>query len=84
MGRTSVPSYLQDKNSPKENQVSLFHKYNNGSTIISYTFDDAQSVLRISKGKDQARSISLTLGEEVIFEKFLNMALEAYLKVGKR
>lgn len=84
IGRTSVPSYLQDRNSPKENQVSLFHKYNNGSTIISYTFDDAQSVLRISKGKDQARSISLTLGEEVIFEKFLNMALEAYLKVGKR
>lgn len=82
--RADVPAYLQNKSNPQPNQVSLFHKYKQGSTVISYTFEDSQSILRISKGKDLARSISLTLGEELIFQRLLDLALTAYLKVGKR
>lgn len=80
----AVPSYLQNKSNPQADQVSLFHKYKQGSTVITYTFGEEQSVLRISKGKDQARSIALNLGEELILERMLNLALTAYLKVGKR
>lgn len=79
-----VPPYLQGRADPKSNQVSLFHKYNSGSTIITYTFDEQQSILRISKGKDRARSIALTLGEELLLKRYLDMALEAHLRVGKR
>ena len=84
IGRADVPEYLRNKQSPQANQVSLFHKFGGGSTIITYTFDEQQSVLRISKGKDQARSIALTLGEELILERMLDLSLTAYLKVGKR
>lgn len=79
-----VPAYLQGTQQPKPNVVSLFHKSAKGVTLISYTFNEEQSILRISSSKEKARSIALHLGEEVIFEKVLEMALEAYLKVGKR
>lgn len=79
----NVPPYLQGKNG-QANAVSLFHKFEKGSTIITYTFDEYQSILRISKGKDLARSISLSLSEEKILEHMLEMALDAFLRVGKR
>ena len=84
IARAAVPAYLQDRKNPQENVVSLFHKNKVGSTIISYTMEDQQSILRISKGKDQARSIALTLGEEIILQTMLEQALRVYLKVGKR
>lgn len=78
-----VPPYLQGK-AAKENGVELFHKFERGSTIISYSFDEQQSILRISKGKDLYRSIAITLGEELLLQRYLELALDAYLKVGKR
>jgi hypothetical protein len=84
VGRADVPAYLQDRKNPQPNQVSLFHKNKTGSTIIQYTLEEQQSILRISKGKDQARSIALTPGEEIIFQALLEQALRVYLKVGKR
>lgn len=84
LARAEVPVYLQDRKNPQSNVVSLFHKNKTGSTIISYTLEDQQSILRISKGKDQARSIALTLGEEIILQTVLGQALRVYLKVGKR
>jgi hypothetical protein len=84
IGRADVPAYLQDRKNPQPNQVSLFHKNKTGSTIISYTLEEQQSILRISKGKDQARSIALTMGEELILQTMLEQSLKVYLKVGKR
>lgn len=84
VARVDVPSYLRDKNNGSPNEVFLFHKFKSGSTIITYRFEEESAILRISKGKDRYRSISLNLGEELIFRTFLEMALEAYLRVGKR
>lgn len=82
--RADVPLYLQSNTQPKANQLSLFHKTKAGSTIITYTFDEAQGILRISKGADRARSIALNLGEELAFARYLELALDAHLKIGKR
>lgn len=82
--RADVPLYLQSNTDPKPNQLSLFHKFKSGSTIITYTFDEAQGILRISKGRDHARSIALNLGEELLFARYLELALDAHLKIGKR
>lgn len=79
-----VPTYAQNKSRPDGASVSLFHKFKNGSTVVSYTFQDESAIIRISKSKDLARSISLTLGEEVIFQRYLSLALDAYITVGKR
>lgn len=84
-----VPVYLREGKGPAkaqspDNKVFLFHKTEKGSTIITYEFREEDSVLRISKGKDNARSIAINLGEEVLFQRVLEMALDAYLRVGKR
>lgn len=78
-----VPGHLQGK-AGKPNTVTLFHKTPTDSTIITYEFGDSSSVLRISKGKDLARSISLSLTEEFLFERYLALSLDAHLKTGKR
>lgn len=79
-----VPTYLRGKDG-KPNVVSMFHKHEvAGTTGISYTFQDESSVLRVSKSKDKYASISLTLGEEVILEQFLRLALDAFIRVGMR
>lgn len=82
--RADVPSYLRSKSDPQPNAVSLFHKFAGSSTAITYTFGEESSILRISKSKDLARSISLHVGEELILQRMLDLALTAYLKVGKR
>jgi hypothetical protein len=79
-----VPLYLQANTDPKPNSAQFFHKFNSGSTIITYTFDEQQSIFRVSKGRDKARSISLTLGEELLFQAYLKLALDAHLRIGKR
>lgn len=80
-----VATYLRGKQKPQPNQVSLFHQSDtSGTTGISYTFGDEDSVLRISKSKDKFRSISLNLGEEVILQAYLEYALNAFIRVGKR
>lgn len=79
-----VPTYLLGKDK-KPNVVNLFHKTETtGTTGISYTFQPESSVLRLSKSKDLHKSISLTLGEEVILEAYLRLSLTAFLKVGMR
>lgn len=79
-----VPTYLRGKDK-KPNVVSLFHTTDtSGSTGISYQFEPESAVLRVSKSKDKFKSVSLTLGEEVIFRHYLAIALDAYVRFGLR
>lgn len=64
--------------------VSQFHKYGDQSTAISYAFEDQRSILRISKSKEHARSIALDLHEEYAFFAYLELALNAFMRVGIR
>lgn len=64
--------------------VSLFHKFNSGSTVISYSFEETRSLVRVSKAKDWARTISLEPHEEYGFGRYLDLALEGFLRVGLR
>ena len=64
--------------------VSQFHKYGTQSTAINYTFEDTRSILRVSKSKDLARSIALDLHEEYGFYAYLELALQAFMRVGIR
>lgn len=80
-----VPTYLRGKSVEKTNVVSLFHKSGDAATTgITYTFEKDSSILRLSKSRDKFRSVSLTLGEEVILEEYLRFALEAFIRVGMR
>lgn len=82
--RADIPVYLRPK-SGEANVVNLFHKNpKGGSTIITLTFEDEKSILRISKGPQQFRSIALSMSEELILESYLALALDAFLRVGKR
>jgi hypothetical protein len=65
-------------------QLSSFHKYGQHSTAISYTFEPTRGILRISKSKDLARSIALDVHEEVGLEAYLQLALQAFVRVGIR
>lgn len=64
--------------------LSSFHKYGAASTAINYTFEGSRGILRVSKSKDLARSIVLELHEELGFRAYLELALEAFLRVGIR
>jgi hypothetical protein len=64
--------------------LSSFHKYGAHSTAIAYTFEPTRGILRISKSKDLARSIALDLHEELGFEAYLQLALNAFVRVGIR
>jgi len=66
------------------NVLSSFHKYGPNSTAINYTFEPTRSILRISKSKDLARSIALDLNEEVGLAAYLELSLNAFLRVGIR
>lgn len=83
-----VPTHLRNKRQTDEMkaplELSLFHSFGKSSTGITYTFQAETSALRISKSKDAYRSISLTLMDELQFEAYLKLALDAYLKVGTR
>jgi hypothetical protein len=65
-------------------QLGTFHKYGDKSTIITYTFEPTRGILRLSKSKDLARSITLELNEEVAFHAYLELTLDAFLRVGIR
>lgn len=64
--------------------VSLFHKTPTTTTGITYTFVDDKSTLYVSRSKDHAHSIQLTLAEELVLQRYLELALDAYLQTGKR
>lgn len=80
-----VPDAIRPK-SHKEatHSVELFHKFGKDTTIISLEFKDGGSYLRLSRSKELTRSVSLSLAEEVQLETYLQMALEAFLRVGMR
>lgn len=82
LGREVPPALRGSKGG--EWDVSLFHKVGQSATVITYTFEEAQSVLRISKSKDHWRTISLQLHEELVLQRYLEHCLDAYLIVGKR
>jgi hypothetical protein len=77
-----VPGYLQAKQNPQANTVSLFHKNEKGSSVITYAFGSESSILRISTGADSFRSIAFSLSEELLVMKYLDLALEQLLRFG--
>jgi len=83
-----VPMSLRPKQELDEAKrkvtLSLFHKFNKSSSAITMTFGADSSVLRISKSKDLSRSISLSLLEELMLERYLDIALESFLRLGVR
>jgi len=64
--------------------VELFHQFNASTTIISMKFEADRSFLRIGKSKDLHRSVALDLHEERGFERYLELVLEGFLRVGVR
>lgn len=78
-----VPSAMRGKDG-KPMVVSLFHKFGDSGTAISYGFDAERSILRVSKSRDNAASISIDLSEELGLEYYLSMSLENFLRVGLR
>jgi hypothetical protein len=79
-----VPTYLQPKSPPNGDQIQLFHKFGAGSTVISYTLKDEGASLRVSKGKDHARNMNLSLSDELELVDYLQVALRAYNTTGMR
>ena len=78
-----VPASMRGKDG-KPLVVSLFHKFGDTGTAISYGFDSERSILRVSKSRDLAASISIDLSEELGLEYYLSMSLENFLRVGLR
>jgi hypothetical protein len=67
--------------------VSLFHKFNDDSTVIEIELHKEGSKVSISKktaGQVHKGFIPLLLTEELLVERYLDEALTAFLKVGKR
>ncbi len=80
-----VPTYLRGKPATaKPNTVVLFHKTDASSTVITYTFGDESSTIKLSKPGGVYKSVSLTLSEELILQQYLMLALDAFLRVGMR
>jgi hypothetical protein len=63
---------------------TAFHKFGENSTAINYTFEQMRSIVRVSKSRDLARSIALDVHEELSFERYLELAHDAFLRVGIR
>jgi hypothetical protein len=78
-----VPAAMRGKDG-KPLVVSLYHKFGETGTAISYGFDAERSILRVSKSRDLAASISMDLSEELGLEYYLSMSLENFLRVGLR
>ena len=78
-----VPPALRGK-SGDEWMVELFHQFNGSTTIISMKFEADRSFVRIGKSKDHHRSIALDMHEERGFERYLELTLEGFLRVGVR
>lgn len=81
-----VPPSLRPK---QENEhtawtVSRFHKFGKGSTAINYRFGTPNSNIGISKSATQRKQIALSEVEELQVMKYLELSLEAYLKLGIR
>ena len=64
--------------------ISMFHKFEQGSTAIDMQFGEDGSFLKVSKSAEHRGHIKLSLTEEVQVEAYLRMSLEAFLRAGKR
>lgn len=78
-----VPASLRGKTGDAW-MTELFHQFDGATTIISMKFEAERSIVRIGKSKDLYRSIVLDLHEERGFERYLELALEGFLRVGVR
>jgi hypothetical protein len=79
----AVPKYLQSKQRPEPTAMSLFHKSTSaGTTGIMYSFQEESSSLRISKSATHARSVNLTLGEEIALRAYLEHTLMLFNEYG--
>lgn len=92
--KRALPPSLQNNREPDlakaKKQLVLFHKFKTSTTAITISFDAEGSTLAISKppatkgGKPTRKVIGLSLIEEVAVERYLQMALDAFLRVGMR
>lgn len=77
-----------DQRKRKAATVSLFHraegKAGGATSAITYEFTAQGGSFRVSKSKDVARSLSVSLAEELRLFKFFDMSLEYLLKAGAR
>lgn len=67
--------------------LSLFHKFGTTSTAINWEFvvdENPRSLLAVSKSAEKRGSIALTLAEELLVERYLSNALDAFIAVGLR
>lgn len=78
-----VPAGMRGKDG-EAYTVSLFHKFGEGGTAISYKFEEGRSLVRVSKSKEWARGMAIELHEELGLEAYLRMALADFLRVGIR
>lgn len=84
-----VAFQAKGKDGPKSDTVGSFHKWESGSTTLTYTFGDETSQFGVSKqavkgGDVVRRSIQLDLAEELIFEATLQLALAGFIRTGLR
>jgi hypothetical protein len=78
-----LPDYFQPQSGGKAT-LNLFHKFGEGSTVITYEFQPARSILKVSKSKDVHASIALNLDEELLLEWIFREAMSTLLTVGLR
>lgn len=90
----AVPAMLRPKlrtDNPSEEDlkrqattVALFHRFGGSSTAINYQFSVDSSTLSVSKSADLRRQVTFTLMDEVMFERYLQLGLDAYVRWGAR
>lgn len=79
-----VPAYLRGK-AGKPDVLTLFHKSDtSGTTGIAVQFTADGSNIRLSKSAERWLSIRLTLSEEIVLHRFLELALDSFIRVGAR
>lgn len=78
-----VPEQFRHAKQPKPDTVGLYHKTPNGGGVaIAWQFSDEGSYVRLSRAKDHAQSIKLTLAEEYQVIRYLERAIDAMFEAG--
>jgi hypothetical protein len=83
-----VPTALQPKAEADAGKrkltLSLFHKFGTSTSAITLAFAAEGSVFGISKSRALRRSIGLSAMEELQLERYLEIALDGFLRMGVR
>jgi hypothetical protein len=79
-----LPATLLPKRPTEIPCVEFFHRFGEASTVVTYAFGPDHAFLRISKGKDRRRTIRVTLAEELVLARYLELGLDALLRTGGR